>query len=390
MTSCVSDFRCVTLCVSMSGLSPVTVTVSSTAPTRSSTLTAAVKSLVSSIPSRFTVLNPGSVNVTVYVPGRRSMILYCPSPLVTATRVFSMSAGLDASTVTPGITPPVLSRTPPALALGGANAAVAGSSGAQAAKTDAKPRPRAMYPPAARVYGFFSGDAAFVRPVPILIPASDETAAEPLHGASFTRSSLTVSGLQFRVRMGTSGRVLVVDDYEPNLSAMRRLLERAGYSVITAMNGHEALETINRERPDLVLLDVVMPEISGVDVCAAVKGTADTCLTPVVLVSGVQERATRIDAIGAGADDFPNKPIVRHHHERIDGRGYPDHLRGGQIPLLAQIVSVVDVFDALTTDRPYRKALSTDVAYEMMRDDAASGWCATALVEAFIDLHLSS
>src|SRR2546423_790586 len=48
--------------------------------------------------------------------------------------------------------------------------------------------------------------------------------------------------------MGTSGRVLVVDDYEPNLSAMRRLLERAGYSVITAMNGHEALETINRER----------------------------------------------------------------------------------------------------------------------------------------------
>ena len=363
----------------------------------------------------------------------------------------------------------------------------------------------------------FSGDAAFVRPVPILIPASDETAAEPLHGASFTRSSLTVSGLQFRVRMGTSGRVLVVDDYEPNLSAMRRLLERAGYSVITAMNGHEALETINRERPDLVLLDVVMPEISGVDVCAAVKGTADTCLTPVVLVSGVQERATRIDAIGAGADDFLNKPIdteelyarvrslirikrltddlesaeslfltlgriieardpnteghcerlaayatslgmklnldrgdldtlyrgaflhdigkigiadrvllkkgklttaeralmqqhpavgddlcstvrsldvvrpiVRHHHERIDGRGYPDHLRGGQIPLLAQIVSVVDVFDALTTDRPYRKALSTDVAYQMMRDDAASGWCATALVEAFIDLHLSS
>ena len=81
------------------------------------------------------------------------------------------------------------------------------------------------------------------------------------------------------------------------------------------------------------------------------------------------------------------RPIVRHHHERIDGRGYPDHLRGGQIPLLAQIVSVVDVFDALTTDRPYRKALSTDVAYQMMRDDAASGWCATALVDAFIDLH---
>jgi putative two-component system response regulator len=84
------------------------------------------------------------------------------------------------------------------------------------------------------------------------------------------------------------------------------------------------------------------------------------------------------------------RPIVRHHHERIDGGGYPDGLKGGQIPLLAQIVSVVDVFDALTTDRPYRKALSTDVAYQMMRDDAASGWCATALVDAFIDLHQSN
>ena len=49
------------------------------------------------------------------------------------------------------------------------------------------------------------------------------------------------------------------------------------------------------------------------------------------------------------------RPIVRHHHERIDGRGYPDGLAGDRVPLLAQIVSIADVFDALTTDRPYRK-----------------------------------
>ena len=81
------------------------------------------------------------------------------------------------------------------------------------------------------------------------------------------------------------------------------------------------------------------------------------------------------------------RPIVRHHHERLDGRGYPDGLSGDRIPLLAQIVSIVDVFDALTTERPYRKALPTATAYQMMRDDARGGWCRDELVALFIDLH---
>jgi putative two-component system response regulator len=80
-------------------------------------------------------------------------------------------------------------------------------------------------------------------------------------------------------------------------------------------------------------------------------------------------------------------PIVRHHHERRDGRGYPDGLRGAQVPLLAQVVSVVDVFDALTTDRPYRKAMGPATAYEMMLDEARRGWCDEELVRQFIDLH---
>jgi putative two-component system response regulator len=84
------------------------------------------------------------------------------------------------------------------------------------------------------------------------------------------------------------------------------------------------------------------------------------------------------------------RPIIRHHHERLDGCGYPDGLTGDRIPLLAQIVSIVDVFDALTTNRPYRKALATSTAYRMMRDDARGGWCPEALVETFIDLHRAS
>jgi HD-GYP domain-containing protein (c-di-GMP phosphodiesterase class II) len=80
------------------------------------------------------------------------------------------------------------------------------------------------------------------------------------------------------------------------------------------------------------------------------------------------------------------RPIVRHHHERLDGRGYPDGLAGGQIPLLARIVGVVDVFDALTTNRPYRKALAVEAALKMMRENARGGWCEPQLLETFIEV----
>src|SRR5580704_6728592 len=102
-------------CTSTTGVSPVTVTVSATAPTRRSALTVAVNAPVSSIPSRLVVLKPASVNVTEYSPGRRFSMRYWPVPSVTAARVFSIRAGLDASTVTPGSTAPELSFTIPAI-----------------------------------------------------------------------------------------------------------------------------------------------------------------------------------------------------------------------------------------------------------------------------------
>jgi putative two-component system response regulator len=80
------------------------------------------------------------------------------------------------------------------------------------------------------------------------------------------------------------------------------------------------------------------------------------------------------------------RPIVRHHHEHLDGTGYPDGLKSGAVPLLAQIVSIVDVFDALTTERPYRPALSRDEAYHTLRSEAQRGWRDPALVDVFIDL----
>ena len=68
--------------------------------------------------------------------------------------------------------------------------------------------------------------------------------------------------------MPKSGKVLVVDDYEPNLRGLGQLLAQADYTVLTATNGRDALEIVKCERPDLVLLDVLMPGISGLDVCA--------------------------------------------------------------------------------------------------------------------------
>jgi putative two-component system response regulator len=80
------------------------------------------------------------------------------------------------------------------------------------------------------------------------------------------------------------------------------------------------------------------------------------------------------------------RPIVRHHHERLDGSGYPDGLRNGKVPLLAQIISTVDVFDALTTDRPYRGGLPREDAFQVLADEASRGWRDRVLVDAFVVL----
>src|SRR5437867_9675833 len=93
----------------------VTVTVSWRAPTGISPFTVAVKPVVSTIPSRLTVMNPASVNVTTKVPGLSETILYSPSESVTTVRTPSMRTGLDASTVTPGNTAPDVSFTTPAM-----------------------------------------------------------------------------------------------------------------------------------------------------------------------------------------------------------------------------------------------------------------------------------
>jgi len=74
-------------------------------------------------------------------------------------------------------------------------------------------------------------------------------------------------------------------------------------------------------------------------------------------------------------------PIIRHHHEKQDGSGYPDGLKGAQVPLTARILQVTDIYDALTTDRPYRKALPVEKALAIMREEVKRGWWDGSLVD---------
>jgi putative two-component system response regulator len=308
------------------------------------------------------------------------------------------------------------------------------------------------------------------------------------------------------------GSVLIVDDIAGNVRLVESLLAPDGYAVRTAGDGAEALRLVRAEPPDLLLMDVMMPDVDGFEACRAIKQDPSTRLIPVVLVTSLEDTASRIRGIEAGADDFVSKPfnapelrarvrsllrikhytddldsaesvivslaltieardhttaghcerlsryasalgqtlglgdddisalarggflhdvgkvgipdavllkpgplapdefelikqhtiigdrlcgelralrkvrpIVRHHHERLDGSGYPDGLLGDATPLLAQIMGIVDVFDALTTVRPYRPAMSAAWAAEELRREVARGWRRGDLVTTFLD-----
>ena len=307
--------------------------------------------------------------------------------------------------------------------------------------------------------------------------------------------------------------ILVVDDLVDNCRMIAAVLAVDAHVVRIARNGAEALSEVRDLAPDLILMDVVMPTVDGIEACRAIKQDPRTRLIPIVLLTGLNDGATRMRGIEAGADDFIEKPfnilelrarvrsllriksytdeldqaesvivslaltveardsgtgdhcqrlsayatalgrgiglgeedlatldrgaylhdigkigipdtvllkrgalaaeeralveqhtvigdrlcgelrslrrvrpIVRHHHERLDGSGYPDRLRGDGIPLLARVVGIVDVFDALMTERPYKAALPFDRAAEMLREEAVRGWRSADLVDVFLAL----
>jgi len=307
--------------------------------------------------------------------------------------------------------------------------------------------------------------------------------------------------------------ILVVED-EPHIrDVLSGLLGALGYRLLMAVSAEQALDALNVVSPDLVLTDVHLGAMSGIELCARLKADPRYELMPVVILTAVGDLEARVAGLAAGADDFFTKPvefvelrtrlaallrvkmllgqleraeavittlaltieardpytlghcdrlsryavalgqalgldhemlralrlggylhdlgkiavpdgillkpgpldpmeqerirahpgagsdlvlglrsmelvrpIMRHHHEKWDGSGYPDGLKGAAIPLGARIISVVDVFDALHTERPYKAALPRSEAVSLLIRETDAGYWDPKVVETFLDI----
>jgi putative two-component system response regulator len=318
--------------------------------------------------------------------------------------------------------------------------------------------------------------------------------------------------------LGTTiqSRILVVDDDSDLTEFMQRMLVADGHEVIVAGSGEDALAEVRKHPPDLVMLDLGMPGMDGLEVCQKLKTDSATRLLPILVLTARDPYEARTGAWDAGADEFLSKPVrsgellarcrsllrlkaalddldsaqatvfafsraveakcpytlghtervtgyavrlaahagipegdreilrrgaalhdigkistpdfilnkpaklsneeyavvkqhpmqgvriveplrslrsalplIRWHHERLDGRGYPDGLSAPKIPLAVRVLSVADVYDALTSARPYRRALSTTDSLDLMREEAANGGLDGELVRCMSDLVVS-
>lgn len=111
--------------------------------------------------------------------------------------------------------------------------------------------------------------------------------------------------------MGLEATILIVDDEPSNVDMLCQELEEEGYNLLTAYNGEEALIKVQEHQPDLILLDVMMPNVDGFSVCRILKGSGKTILIPVILVTALRSQEDRVRGIEAGADDFISKPFDR-------------------------------------------------------------------------------
>ena len=300
------------------------------------------------------------------------------------------------------------------------------------------------------------------------------------------------------VKNDAPSTILIVDDDARNLKLIEAFLLPMKCNVIKAANGNDALSIINRTNVDLILCDVMMPEMDGYEVCRRIKENETTRLIPVVLVTALDDMEAKIKGIESGADDFLTKPpnkmellartksllnikklndnltsieyvlfsmanaveekdhytqghvkrvsnmamslgrkmglndtdlralkiggalhdigkigvpnkilnkpgplsdeemaimqkhpaagyqiclplkknlgpaldVIKQHHEKLDGSGYPDGLTENEISVVARIMAVADIYDALVTDRPYRKAMPMEKAVQILKEEA--------------------
>ena len=344
----------------------------------------------------------------------------------------------------------------------------------------------------------------------------------------------------FEAAEGRISKILVIDDDENIRTSLYDILNMENYRVVTESDGHRAIDVIREQKPDVILLDVNMPGMSGIEITKIIKDDPQLRLIPVIIVTGNNDQKTKLDALKSGADEFLNKPphvaellvrvrallkvkafndhlqnyqsmlesqvkirtrqledafeeirfasidtiyrlsraaeykdddtathlhrmsrycialgqkigldddtlalmqygapmhdigkigipdsvllkpgkltseeweimkthtligarilensksrylqmaklIALTHHERWDGSGYPNGLEGDDIPMAGRVAAVADVFDALTTQRPYKKAFPTDQSFGIIEEESGSHFDPD-LVKAFLEI----
>jgi signal transduction histidine kinase len=107
------------------------------------------------------------------------------------------------------------------------------------------------------------------------------------------------------------GKILIVDDYAANVKLLERNLQAAGYETVAAWDGEEALRKVQSERPDLILLDIMLPKIDGYEVCRRLRADEATAVIPIIMITALKDTEDRIHGLEAGGDDFISKPFDR-------------------------------------------------------------------------------
>src|SRR5438067_3035194 len=182
-----------------------------------------------------------------------------------------------------------------------------------------------------------------------------------------------VQGSRDGVPPRRSQTILVVDDKLDTLLLVRELLSSRGYNVMTASDADEALQAIQTERPDLILLDVIMPGKSGYELCHEIKENPETRLIPVVMITGLSDRADRIRGIEAGANDFLSKPLYPEElFARVKSllklKHFTDELENAEAVLFSLALGV-EARDPFTGDHCARLArLASDLGRHLKLD----------------------
>ena len=126
-----------------------------------------------------------------------------------------------------------------------------------------------------------------------------DTPAQTPHSPDFTSSPPVV------------GSIMLVDDNVQNLELLQAYLEELGCPIRTATDGQEALDLVAKEQPDIILLDIMLPRMSGFQICKKIKGSAETRGIPIIMVTALNEVSDVERAVECGADDFLTKPVNR-------------------------------------------------------------------------------